>query len=135
MNAADNETVYNGAFFSGRDDLARFSVRGGTYNNETEGIHNFLEFHEDWKNATTCQINGSLINLWFTRQARGLFECCGTGATNVYNPAKRDFGWDPGYMDSQYWPPYCPSAYAVERVGWFEGTDYDDEFIQDPTEE
>jgi hypothetical protein len=135
MNAADVQTIFNAAFFSGRDDLARFSVRGGTYNNETEGIHNFLEFHEDWKNATTCQINGSLINLWFTRQARGLFECCGTGATNVYSPAKRDFGWDPGYMDSQYWPPYCPSAYAVERVGWFEGTDYDDEFIQDPTEE
>ena len=133
MTTADTLTIFNAAFFSGRDDLDRFAVRGGARNDETEGIHNFLEFHEDWND--TCQINGSLINLWFCRQALGLFDCCGTNAGDVYSPPTRDFGWDPGYMDSQYWPPYCPSAYAVERVGWFEGTDYEDEFIQDPTEE
>ncbi len=39
---------YCAAFFSGRDDLATFAVNGGPYNEETEGIHNFLGFQEDW---------------------------------------------------------------------------------------
>ncbi len=128
-----SETEYWGAFFSGRDDLANFAVRGGTYNKETEGIHNFLEFHEVW-DGKTCKINGCMINLWFTRQALGLFECCGYNSTDVYQPPNRNFGWDPGYLDPSYWPPYCPSAYGVERVGWLEGETYDTEFTWDPNE-
>ncbi len=128
-------THYNAAFFSGRDNLATFEVRGGPYSDETEGIHNFLEFHETWSGGIECHISGSLINLWFVRQAIGLFDVHSTGNDAVYSPPVRRFGWDPGYKDSQYWPPYCPSAYSVERVGWYQGDEYDEEFIQDPTEE
>lgn len=131
-NDAHTSTEYCAAFFSGRDDIANFSIRGGTHNDETEGIHNFLEFHEDWH--TSCHIVGCIINLWFTRQALGLFDCCGGGPLDVYNPPTRHFGWDPGYMDPSYWPPYCPSAYGVERVGWLEGDEYDEVYLQDPTE-
>jgi len=37
-------------------------------------------------------------------------------------------------MDSQYWPPTALRL-RVERVGWFEGTEYEDEFLWDPTTE
>ena len=129
-----SETYYCGAFFSGRDDLDSYAVRGGSYNDETEGIHNFLEFHETWS-SVNCHITGSLINLWFNRQALGMFDVSSTGVNAVYSPPTRIFGWDAGYMDSQYWPPYCPSAYSVEKVGWYQGDEYDEEYIQDPNEE
>ncbi len=127
-------TWYSAAFFTGRDDLNDFAIRGGAFNDETEGLHNFLGFAEDW-NTIDCTINGSFINLWFTRQALGFFDVVSTGVDRVYRPPDRFFGWDPGYKDSQYWPPYCPSAYSVERVGWYQGDEYVEEFIQDPTEE
>ena len=131
-----NPTSYNAAFFSGRDDLGLFEINGGPRDDETEGIHNLLAFHEDWSaNSETSKINGCLVNLWFTRQALGFFDCCGSNTGDVYNPPRRAYGWDPGYMDASYWPPYCPSAYGVERVGWFEGTDFSDEFVWDPTKQ
>jgi hypothetical protein len=134
---APTVTTYYAAFFSGRDDLARFAVRGGPYNDETEGLHNFVGFGENWPNTMECRIYGSFINLWFCRQALGLFDVRGGLPNNekVYSPPKRVWGWDAGYMDSQYWPPYCPSSYSVERVGWYQGDEYDEEFIQDPNEE
>jgi len=122
--------MYCGAFFSGRDDLDRFAVRGGPLNDETEGLHNFLALNEDWNGR--LYIKGCLINLWFNRQALGLFDCCGTGAADVYSPPNRFFGWDPGYEDPNYWPPYCPSAYGVERVGWLEGDTFEEEYIWSP---
>jgi len=82
-----------------------------------------------------CHISGSLINLWFTRQALGFFDVSSGGVDAVYYPPTRLFGWDAGYMDSQYWPPYCPSSYSVEKVGWYQGDEYQDEYIQDPNEE
>lgn len=130
MNTGDS-TTFCGAFFSGRDDLDRFAVRGGALNDETEGLHNFLALNENW-GGSSLNVKGCLINLWFNRQAYGLFDCCGTGATDVYSPPNRNFGWDPGYEDPNYWPPYCPSAYGVERVGWLEGDTYEDEFIWSP---
>jgi len=129
MNGGD-ATMYCGAFFSGRDDLDRFAVRGGPLNDETEGLHNFLALNEDWNGR--LYIKGCLINLWFNRQALGLFDCCGTGAADVYSPPNRFFGWDPGYEDPNYWPPYCPSAYGVERVGWLEGDTFEEEYIWSP---
>jgi len=128
-------TTFNAAFFTGRDDLDSFAIRGGAFNDETEGLHNFVGFGEDWSNGSiVCTINGSFINLWFTRQSLGFFDVASTTINRVYTPPTRVWGWDPGYMDSQYWPPYCPSAYSVERVGWYQGDEYDEEFIQDPNE-
>ncbi|MBN2223760.1 MAG: pilus assembly PilX N-terminal domain-containing protein [Deltaproteobacteria bacterium] len=129
-------TTYNAAFFIGRDDLNTFAIRGGPFNDETEGLHNFVGFGEDWSNGSkVCTINGSFINLWFTRQALGYFDVAATGVDRVYTPPTRNFGWDPGYKDSQFWPPYCPSAYSVEKVGWYQGEEYDEEYMQDPNEE
>ncbi len=127
-------TWFNAAFFTGRDDLNDFAIRGGAFNDETEGLHNFVGFAENW-NTFNCTISGSFINLWFTRQALGFFDVVSTGVDRVYRPPNRFWGWDPGFKDSQYWPPYCPSAYSVERVGWYQGDEYDEEFIQDPNEE
>jgi len=127
------DTTFCGAFFSGRDDLGRFAIRGGPFDDETEGLHNFLALNEDWGTYDPdLNIKGCLINLWFNRQALGLFECCGTGSSDVYSPPNRNFGWDPGYEDPNYWPPYCPSAYGVERVGWLEADAYEEEYIWSP---
>ncbi|MBN1574676.1 MAG: pilus assembly PilX N-terminal domain-containing protein [Deltaproteobacteria bacterium] len=137
-------TYYNLAFFSGRDDLDIYSVRGGTGAGSTyfsAGLHNFITKLEDWDGKGEY-IKGCLINLWDRRQAPGQFNCdnpcledncgCGTCALCQYSPPNRFYGWDPGFLDPTYWPPYCPSSYGVERVGWLEGEEYLEKFIQSP---
>jgi hypothetical protein len=137
-------TYYNIAFFSGRDSLDIYAARGGTGPGSTyftAGLHNFITKLEDWSGKNEV-ITGCLINLWDRRQAPGQFNCdnacledncgCGTCALCQYVPPSRYYGWDPGFLDPTYWPPYCPSAYGVERVGWLEGEEYLEEYIQSP---
>jgi hypothetical protein len=82
--------------------------------------------------ASTLTISGCIISLWDTRQALAFYQPVGGGNTQIFSPPKRNFGWDPGFEDPEYWPPYCPSAYGVERVGWLEAETYEEEFIWSP---
>gem|GEM_PF-1578981 len=142
MNNAET-TQYNVAFFSGRDDLNNFTMRGGTNARNPGGIHNWLPKLENWGSGSE-KIMGCMICLWSTRQAQGPFTCgnwtsdwgttkgCCDDYDCTYSPPTRFYGWDPGFLDPTYWPPYCPSSYGVERVGWLEGEEYLEEFIQSP---
>ncbi|MBE0618381.1 MAG: hypothetical protein IH608_10715 [Proteobacteria bacterium] len=109
-------TAYNTALFTGRYDFRMPNVRGGA---EEAGIHNFARFIESWS-GQDCHITGCLINLWFSQQATADFLCCGTATDQVYNAPGRKFGWDVGFINSNYWPPYVPSIYSVERQAWRE---------------
>ncbi len=104
-------TAFNAAIFTGR-----FNFRAGG-SGEEAGIHNFPRFIEDW-GGQNCFITGCLINLWFSQQATAEFRCCGRGFGDVYSPPSRNFGWDVGFMNQDYWPPYVPSIYSVERQAW-----------------
>jgi hypothetical protein len=106
-------TAYNTAIFAGRFD---FRTGGNT---EEAGIHNFTRFIENWS-GVGCYVTGCLVNLWFSQQATAGFRCCGTGTGDVYNPPQRNFGWDVGFINATYWPPYVPSIYSVERQAWRE---------------
>ncbi|NOY46137.1 MAG: hypothetical protein GXP50_11925 [Deltaproteobacteria bacterium] len=111
-NAASN-SAFNAALFTGR-----FDFRSGG-SGEEAGIHNFPRFIESWS-GRECHITGCLINLWFSQQATAEFRCCGTGTGDVYTPPQRFFGWDVNFQNQDYWPPYVPSIYSVERASWRE---------------
>ena len=101
-------------------------VGGGDFE---AGIHNFTRFIEDWGTALAvtdpvnggaqprCSINGCLINLWFSERATSRHVDTGP---DYYRPPARSYGWDVGFAGADYWPPYVPSIYTIEREVWQE---------------
>ena len=67
------------------------------------GVHNFLRMIEDW-GAATLNYRGSLVSLYVSRQATGIYKCCRT----VYNPPRRAYSFDTDFMDSGKLPPGTP---------------------------
>lgn len=113
-NYVASTTTVNAAFFSGiipnvEDSGSRV---GG-------GLHNYARLHESWGNSNTLNITGSFISLWESTQASGTW-CHGNGTQCYYRPS-RNYGWDVRFQDPSFWPPFIPSIFSVERVGFLEG--------------
>ena len=114
------ETTVYAAFFSGIKPNAVGS--GGLGSAVDGGLHNYNRLHEDWRvgsNDIPLNITGSFISLWESSQATGDW-CHGTSTPCYYRPA-RNFGWDVRFEDPNFWPPFIPSIFSVERVGFLDG--------------
>lgn len=85
---------------------------GGTYGG---GLHNYMRYHEDWDDVTS-DFKGSMIGLWVSQQAVG--NWCQHG--DCYEPPDREYGWDTRFANPDFWPPFIPSIFGVERVGFLE---------------
>ena len=102
-------TNINAAFFGGN---VPTPAGGGTYSG---GLENYPRFHERWS-GVNCNILGSFINLWTSSQATATW-----GSGSVYSPPNRNWGWDVRFQNPNFWPPFIPSIFSVERVGFLEG--------------
>ena len=102
-------TNINAAFFGGN---VPTPAGGGTYSG---GLENYPRFHERW-GGVNCNILGSFINLWTSSQAVGNW-----GQGGVYQPPNRNWGWDVRFQNPNFWPPFIPSVFSVERVGYLDG--------------
>lgn len=89
------------------------TIPGGNYGG---GLHNYMRYHEDW-GGIISDFKGSLIGLWTNQQATGNW-CQGGG--NCYQPPIRNWGWDTRFADPEFWPPFIPSIYGIERLGVLE---------------
>ena len=110
MNNTNTPTAVNAAFFTGN------SVTNGTFEG---GAINYPRFHERWgfnANQTPLNYRGAFINLWVSAQANG--NWCYLG--NCYREPVRNWGWDTNFGNPDFWPPFIPSIYEVERVGFIE---------------
>jgi hypothetical protein len=103
-------TNINAAFFGGN---VPTPSGGGNYSG---GLENYPRFHENWS-GVNCNIRGSFINLWTSFQAPGLWVYGG----DRYTAPGREWGWDVRFKDPTFWPPFIPSIFSVERVGFLEG--------------
>jgi len=111
-------TTINAALFAGH---VPTSSDGTVYSG---GLHTYPRLHEDWtqrsyswSNSTrTLNINGAFINLWDSEQADGVW-CIGG---DCYSGPVRNWGWDVRFQDPDFWPPFIPSIFSVERVGFHE---------------
>ena len=101
-------TNINAAFFGGN---VPTPSGGGTYSG---GLENYPRFHEKW-GGVNCNILGSFINLWTSSQATGNW-----GQSGVYQPPNRNWGWDVRFQNPNFWPPFIPSVFSVERVGYID---------------
>jgi len=77
------------------------------------GVHNFLRYIEDWSNQT-LNYKGSIINLFFNRQAVGTYKCC----TIVYNPPTRGYNFDIEFLNPQLLPPRTPLFRDINTTGF-----------------
>lgn len=76
------------------------------------GVHNFLRYVEAW--AGTLEYQGSIIQLFTSRQANGTFKCCNT----VYNPPTRGYNFDANFLNPTLLPPRTPLFRDVNTTGW-----------------
>ncbi len=67
------------------------------------GTHNFLRYLENW-GGQTLHYRGSLVSLYYSQYAVGIYKCCET----VYTPPTRDYGFDSDFTFPDKLPPGTP---------------------------
>jgi hypothetical protein len=77
------------------------------------GVHNFLRYLENWGGAT-LNYRGSMVSLFYSQYATGVFKCCGT----VYSPPTRNYAFDTDFLDLSKLPPGTPKFRDVVNVGF-----------------
>jgi len=77
------------------------------------GVHNFLRYLEDWGSAT-LNYRGSVVSLYYNRQAVGLYKCC----TTVYSPPTRAYNFDTDFLQPNLLPPRTPMFRDVNTTGF-----------------
>jgi hypothetical protein len=77
------------------------------------GIHNFLRYIENW-GGQTLYYEGSLVSLYYNRQATGAFKCC----TTVYSPPTRGYNFDVEFLQPTLLPPRTPLFRDVNTTGF-----------------
>jgi hypothetical protein len=101
-------TSVNAAFFTGNS----VSQPGGAFEG---GAINYPRFHEWWQNVPFTY-RGAFVNLWVSAQANGNW-CLGA---DCYSAPIRNWGWETNFQNPNFWPPFMPSVYAMEREGFIE---------------
>ena len=91
-----------------------FPYFGSSADNGSDGgIHNFLRYIEDWS-GQTLYYTGSIISMYYNRQATGIFKCCAT----VYAPPTRGYQFDVEFLNPTLLPPRTPLFRDTNTTGW-----------------
>jgi len=77
------------------------------------GMHNFLRYIENW-GGQTLNYTGSIVSMYYNRQAVGTFKCC----TTVYSPPTRGYNFDTDFLDPSLLPPRTPMFRDVNTTGF-----------------
>jgi hypothetical protein len=112
-------------FFRGTETTVNAAIFTGNVHQRTtdgDGVHVYPRFHEFWwdpkiRKPSNLNILGSFVNLWTSEQAQSKF--CPAGG-DCYSAPTRNWGWDVRFQDPDFWPPFIPSVFSVERVGFLE---------------
>jgi hypothetical protein len=110
---AATTTWYRAAVIAGKGvPFAQPSGTGQDFGTDG-GAHNFLRFLENW-GGQTLNYRGSIVSLFFNRQAVGLYKCC----TNVYSPPTRGYNFDVEFLTPALLPPRTPMFRDVNITGF-----------------
>jgi hypothetical protein len=69
------------------------------------GVHNFLRYLEGWNNGSVLNYRGSMVSLYYNRQAVGVFKY---GYSGVYTPPDRQYKFDSEFNTPSKLPPRTP---------------------------
>ena len=81
------------------------------------GMHNFLRYLEDRSdNGNGGQVNyaGSMISMYYSQYATGIFKCC----NSVYGAPKRNYFFDTQFLNPANLPPGTPSFQDVVSLSY-----------------
>jgi hypothetical protein len=82
------------------------------------GMHNFLRYLEDRSdngNGATVNYVGSMINMYYSQYATGIFKCCNA----VYSPpGTRNYFFDTQFLNPNNLPPGTPSFQDVVSLSF-----------------
>jgi len=76
------------------------------------GVHNFLRYIEQWPG--NLNYDGSLVSLFYSQYATGVFKCC----TTVYSPPNRKYQFDTLFLNPNNLPPGTPQFQDVNNVSY-----------------
>ncbi len=77
------------------------------------GTHNFLRYLERWS-GQSFNYRGSLVSLYYSEYAVGIYKCCST----VYTPPTRNYTFDTEFLDPSTLPPGTPRFRDVVNLGF-----------------
>jgi Tfp pilus assembly protein PilX len=77
------------------------------------GVHNFLRYIESWS-GQTLNYTGSLVSLYYSRQAAGSYKCCST----VYSPPTRAYSFDVSFLVPSQLPPGTPRFRDINNLSF-----------------
>jgi hypothetical protein len=77
------------------------------------GTHNFLRYLESWSGAT-ANYRGSIVSLYYYRQAIGPYKCCDT----VYGPPTRAYAFDTDFLVPSQLPPGTPRFRDINNLAF-----------------
>ncbi len=75
------------------------------------GMHNFLRYIENWS-GQNLYYEGSLVSLFYSQYATGVFKCC----TVVYSAPYRNYAFDTLFLNPNNLPPATPEFQDVNNV-------------------
>jgi len=76
------------------------------------GVHNFMRFLENHNGTLNYQ--GSIVSLYFNRQAVGLYNSGG----NNYSPPNRGYSFDSNFLNPLLLPPRTPMFRDINTTGF-----------------
>lgn len=98
-------TTINAAFLAGN-----VETTNGVYSG---GLENFPRFLEEWDTANTFTYNGSMVMMFKSKIAKGVW-----GTADVYVPPTRNWAFDQNFMQPKLLPPATPEARRTYRRQW-----------------
>ncbi len=104
-------TYYRVAIAAGKN--MNFPQPAGTGNDygTDGGVHNFLRLLENW-GGTGLYYRGSLVSLYYSQYATGVFKCC----NEVYGAPARHFSFDTDFLNPNNLPPGTPMLQDVNNL-------------------
>ncbi|HST12190.1 MAG TPA: hypothetical protein VLL05_17585, partial [Terriglobales bacterium] len=105
-------TWYRMAIAAGKTLAFPQPVWGGNDMGTDGGMHNFLRYLESW--GGTLNYEGSLVSLYSSQYATGVFKCC----TIVYSPPTRAYQFDQLFLQPQNLPPATPMFRDVDNLSY-----------------
>jgi hypothetical protein len=114
-NRNGTQTYYRAGLIAGKSmsfPLPAYPTNGSFDFGTDGGVHNFLRYLENW--GTTLHYRGSLLSLYYNRQALGLFRSGG----GVYSPPNRDYTFDTNFLTPALLPPRTPMFRDINTTGF-----------------
>jgi hypothetical protein len=109
-------TEVNAAILAGVNQSNQ-SLDTGTfsYNGTTGGLNNFPKFLEHW--SGTFKYSGSMVSLWFAKQAAGQYRSAGT-SQGVFSAPTRDWAFNTQYLNPNSLPRLTPIVRVYSTADW-----------------